>query len=126
MKQDIGDTQDVTFLVEKFYEQLLQHDSFKHIFNDVENFSWDTHIPVMVAFWENILFASDKYHGNPMTKHIQLHQRTTLTPELFKEWLTVWKATVNDNFEGNNADSAVKRAEQIAAVMEYKVLKHSL
>ena len=126
MKVDIGTTEDVTLLVEKFYEMLLQHDSFKDIFNNMENFSWETHIPVMVAFWENILFANDKYQGNPMIKHMQLHQRTTLTSELFDEWIAIWKETVSENFAGNNANAAMKRAEQIASVMEYKILQQSL
>ena len=126
MKADIGTTEDVTLLVEKFYEKLMQHDSFKDIFNKMENFSWETHIPVMVSFWENILFANNKYQGNPMIKHMQLHQRTTLTTELFDEWIVIWKATINENFAGSNSEAAKKRAEQIAAVMIYKVLQQSV
>lgn len=75
----------------------------------------------MYLFWESIVFKNAVYKGNPMLKHIALHQKEKLAPEHFKRWISLWEATVKKYFEGEHATEIVYRAKQIAGLMEFKV-----
>ena len=56
-----------------------------------------------------------------MLKHIELNRRKTIAPAHFERWLWHWKNTVEENFRGEKAEEAVKKANQIASLMKYKI-----
>jgi hemoglobin len=91
------------------------------IFTEVVELSWEKHIPVMYSFWYSILFGKTTYNGNPMFKHIELNKKTELTKEHFERWIELWNETVKENFEGEKADEAVQRAQNIASIMQSKL-----
>jgi hemoglobin len=95
------------------------------IFNNAEFFSWDTHIPIMINFWETLLLDTASYKGNTMQKHIALHRRTPLTPELFDRWKLLFYSTLDEHFEGGNVAEARKRVEAMSALMQYKIQQSS-
>ena len=66
-----------------------------------------------------------KYKGNPMTKHIVLSKKEPMTSEHFERWLSLWNQTVNENFKGERASEAIKRAKMIADLMKYKTANSS-
>jgi len=43
-----------------------------------------------------------------------------MTSEHFERWLLLWNQTVNENFTGDRASEAIKRAKMIADLMKYK------
>lgn len=121
MKKDIVDRQDIKTLIDAFYEKVRQDEVIGYIFNDVAKVDWPHHLPIMYDFWEMVLFGKGPYKGDPMTKHIQLNQKTKLYSTHFTTWKKLFLDTITENFEGVKADEAKMRAGNIASLMEYKV-----
>lgn len=120
-KQLLNSREAIELLVNSFYTKVKQDELLSPIFNNVEFFSWDTHIPVMVDFWETLLLDTATYKGNTMHKHITLHRRTPLTPELFERWKLLFYSTLDELFEGENVVKAHKRVEAMSGLMQFKI-----
>ena len=121
MKNDIATTDDIEALVNKFYTKVINDETIGYIFKNVAGFSLEKHIPIMVSFWETLLFGKANYKGNPMVKHIELNKIIPLEPKHFTQWLNLWQETVHENFYGNNANEAIAKAKNIAGLMQYKI-----
>src|SRR5262245_28163924 len=106
MKKDIENREDIELLVREFYEKVKKDPVIGYIFNDLARVNWDKHLPVMFDFWENTLFFTGTYAGNPMKSHERLHQLYTLNEKHFAQWLELFIATVNNLFEGEKAELA--------------------
>ena len=118
---DISTRSDIELLVDAFYKQVLQDDVISHFFTEVVVLDWEKHIPIMYDFWESMLLGNMKYTGNPMAKHLIMSEKEPLESKHFKRWLKLWKSSLADHFRGPKADEALRRATQIAALMEFKV-----
>lgn len=123
MKHDIRNREDIRLLMEKFYDKLLADESISYLFTDVAKIRLEEHFPVLVDFWDSILFQSDTYQKNAMKPHIDLHQQSPLKAHHFKTWLSYFVETVNELFEGDKAELARQRATSIATIMQIKVLE---
>jgi hemoglobin len=121
MKTDISNRDDIQKLVLSFYDKVKQDEVIGYIFNDVAKVNWEKHLPVMYDFWENVLFGTGNYSGNPMATHTRLHEKTALSAEHFDRWKSIWTSTVEELFEGDIAELAKQRAVSIATVMHIKV-----
>lgn len=126
MKKDIESKGDIQILVDAFYEKVKIDDIIGYIFTDIVKVHWEKHLPVMYNFWENTLFYTGSYEGNPMELHKHLHHVMPLTAEHFNQWIKLFTSTVDELFEGKNANLAKQRAISIATVMQIKILaEHS-
>lgn len=121
MQKDIEDKNDIDNLVNAFYTKVVDDDTIGYIFKNVPHFSFVTHIPIMITFWETLLFGVISYKGNPMMKHIELNKTMPLKGAHFVRWLELWEETVNENFFGKNASLAISKAKSIGGLMEYKI-----
>ena len=123
MKRDIQDRADIQQLVATFYEELLKDEEFKHLFLEVAEVDILEHIDILVDFWESILFQVGKYKRNLLEAHLEVHQQYHygLTDQHFKDWLSVFNATVDDLFEGEKAEAAKQRALSIAGIIKAKI-----
>jgi hemoglobin len=121
MKKQLDTREDVELLVNTFYSKVKQDDLLSPIFNNAEYFSWETHIPIMVNFWETLLLDTASYSGNTMQKHIALNRRTPLTPQLFDRWKLLFYSTLDELFEGDNVIKARKKVEGISGLMRLKL-----
>lgn len=121
MKPDIRNRQDIILLIDRFYERVRLDPVIGYIFTDVAKVDWEKHLPVMYDFWTSLLLDEQSYIGNPMLKHISLNKLAPLGSNEFSTWLTHFKNTVGELFEGPKAEEAIARAEHIAALMEYKI-----
>lgn len=121
MKSDIKNRADLETLIDSFYQKATHDELIKHFFTEVVQLNWQTHIPLIVDFWESSLFGSNNYKGNPMTAHLALNQKSPLLPQHFDRWLELWEATVNELFEGAMAEMTIARAKQIAQLMQFKI-----
>lgn len=119
--KDLESKEDIQLLVDQFYLKIQHNGQLGPIFNDIMKIHWDSHLPKMYDFWDSILFGSATYKGNPMAVHFPINQIVALEKPLFETWLQLWKQTVSENFEGNNADSAKTKADNIAHLMAYKM-----
>ena len=123
MKKDIINCKDIETLVNEFYERVKAEPAIGHIFNDVAKVNWDEHLPVMYSFWENIIFQTGDYAGNPMSAHFKLHKIHPLEKPHFERWKALFLATTDSLFAGENAELAKQRAVSIATVMEIKIFQ---
>ncbi|MBT8220650.1 MAG: group III truncated hemoglobin [Bacteroidia bacterium] len=122
--KDIENRQDIQHLVDSFYLQAMSDKRIGHFFTEVVHLDMKKHMPVMYDFWETTLFGKMKYKGNPMLKHIHMDEISPMEAQHFDQWLALWTATIQNNFRGPRADRAIKKANQIAALMQYKIKQH--
>ena len=125
MKRDIENRNDLLILVTKFYKKLLADNSISYLFTDVAKINPDHHFPILVDFWDSILFHSDTYRKNAMQPHMDLHQKSPLTKHHFDTWLRYFKESVDELFTGDNAFIIKERATSIATVMQIKTYQSS-
>lgn len=121
MLKKIESKSDVDFLVEEFYKEALKSQVIGHFFTKVVPLDLKEHLPKIQNFWSDILLGGHLFKGNPMSKHFDLNKLSPMRDEHFEEWLKLWKATVLNNFEGEKANEAILRAENIASLMKFKV-----
>lgn len=125
MKKDITGREDLLVLVTRFYEKLLADNSISYIFTDVAKIDLSHHLPVLVDFWDSVLFQSDTYHKNAMQPHMILHRQSPLQKHHFETWLRLFKESVDELFDGKIAFIAKERATSIATVMQIKTIQLS-
>ena len=123
MKKDIADRSDIHLLMNLFYSKVRQDQTVGYIFNDVAKVNWEHHIPIICDFWENLLFQTGNYNGNPITVHMKLHTVENLTKAHFDKWLLLFTSTVDELFDGLNAELAKQRALSIATIMQLRIHK---
>ncbi len=121
MKKDIDSREDLLLLMKIFYEKLLADNSISYLFTDVAKINLDHHLPVLIDFWDSILFQSGTYQKNAMQPHMALHQKSPLTKHHFETWLRYFKETVDELFAGDNAFIIKERATSITTVMQIKI-----
>ena len=125
MKQDIQNRDDIELLVRSFYEKVKKDPVIGYIFNDLAKVNWEKHLPVMFDFWENTIFYTGTYSGNPMKSHQRLHQLYSLNAKHFAQWVRLFTATVDELFEGEKAELAKQRALSISTVMQIKISQNA-
>lgn len=111
MKSDIQTREDVELLLDDFYKVAITDGEIGHHFAGLDLAS---HMPVIVDFWEKVLFGKNIYFGNPLFVHQKLHERSPLTLEHFQRWVTIFSSKVDENFAGEMAENAKMRAKMIA------------
>jgi hemoglobin len=121
MKKDIANREDLLLLVKSFYEKLLGDPSISYIFTDVAKLDLEAHLPILVDFWDMVLFQSDTYQKNALQLHMHLHKQSPLTAEHFNTWLNYFNNTIDELYEGRIALLAKQRAKSIATVMQIKI-----
>ncbi len=122
MKKDIENRKDIEILVDRFYEIVREDKVIGYLFNDVAKTNWSVHLPKMYDFWEVILFGTGHFKGNPMFVHKELHSKSPMNSEHFAHWFDLFQNTVDDLYQGKNAEEIKYSASNIAQTMMYKVL----
>jgi len=120
MKKDILNKKDIEKLVNLFYEKVKKDPTISHFFND--GFNWDKHLEIMYNFWENVVFYTGSYSGNPMDKHFEIHSKTPLTMKDFNQWTKLFNDSVDELYSGEKSDLIKLKASNIAIVMQTKIL----
>lgn len=122
--KDIEGADDIAFLVNEFYKTAINDDEIGVFFTQVVQLNWEKHIPTINAFWSQVILHQGHYQGNPMLVHIGLSKKKKLLPKHFSQWLHIWQQTVQQNFKGKNAQTAIDKAKQIAMLMQLKVSEY--
>lgn len=122
MKKDIKNRRDIELLIKKFYEKVKTDELIGPVFTVVFKVNWEKHFPVMYDFWENTLFFTGTYAGNPMQIHKRIHRIFPLEEKHFQRWVSIFNETVDELFEGEKALLAKQRAISISTVMKLKLL----
>ena len=119
--KDIASREDIDLLVRSFYSKVRKNETLGYIFDDIIKIDWEYHIPILVDFWETILLDTGSYTRNAMGEHFKVNQKIKLEPVHFTTWLNLFDTTVDENFKGEKADLAKKRAHSIAQIIQLKM-----
>lgn len=119
--QDILGREDIILVIDTFYEKVRADASIGFIFNDIAKVDWTHHMPIMYDFWESTVFGTGIYTRNAMTPHFALQEKVIFTAAHFKQWVHLFTTTVDELFNGENANLMKTRAVGIAGLMENKL-----
>lgn len=108
---DIETREDLEFLLREFYKIAVKDEHIGHHFDDLD---LEAHLPIIVNFWEKVLFGRQIYFGNPLAVHRLLHEKSPLKLEHFQRWFELFSRTVDASFAGETAENAKLRAKMIA------------
>ena len=125
MKKDITGRADIELAIRSFYDKVVADDTIGFIFNDIAKVNWEKHLPVMYDFWENVLFFTGKYSGDPMNVHKHLNNIIELNMQHFARWTRLFNQTIDELFQGENAERAKQRALSIATIMQVKLAEQT-
>ena len=125
MKKDITSRKDIELLVDKFYDKVKNDEQIGFIFTDVAKVNWQRHLPIMYDFFENVLFYTGAYTGNPMELHKHINRLFPLTESHFNQWNNLFHAAVDELFKGPTAKLVKERAKSISIVMQLKIAAES-
>lgn len=120
-ERDIENREDIEVFVTHFYERVIEDETIGKIFTDVVSMDWETHIPLIVDFWEAILLDNPVYKKNAMEVHYHINRIFPLEEKHFKAWLHLFTTTIDEHYAGVVTELAKTRAAGIAAVMEFKM-----
>jgi len=118
---DIADRGDCERLVRAFYGRALVDPMIGWIFVDVAHLDLERHLPVIASFWESVLLGARSYDGGAFGPHALLHAQVGLRPGHFERWLALWRATVDELFEGERAELAKSHAARVAAAFQRRL-----
>ena len=122
MKKDIATREDIELLVKRFYEKVKEDLLIGPLFTEIAKINWEKHLPLMADFWENALFFTGSYQGNPMDLHKHLQKAMNLQHEHFQQWNKLFLTTVDELFSGETALLAKQRALKISAILQEEIL----
>ena len=125
MKNDIASRKDIETLVDLFYSKIKRDDRIGFIFSDKAKVNWEKHVPIMYDFFENMLFYTGAYTGNPMELHKHINCLFPLTEEHFKQWNYLFSSSVDELFAGVTAELVKQRTKSISTVMQIKIISES-
>lgn len=125
MKKQIENRTDINFLVHQFYNKIRADREIGFYFNDIIT-DWDLHLEKLTDFWETNLFGVRKYKGNPHAVHneVDAHFNEKITTNEFGIWLNHWFQTIDEYFEGENADTLKRRARKMSTFLFISMFQH--
>ncbi|MDQ6528010.1 MAG: group III truncated hemoglobin [Flavobacterium nitrogenifigens] len=125
MRKQIENRADVSFLVHQFYAKIRADREIGFYFNEMIS-DWDAHLEKLTDFWETNLFGVRKYKGNPHAVHneVDAHFDEKITPNEFGIWLNHWFQTIDEHFEGENAETLKRRARKMSTFLYMSMFQH--
>jgi len=125
MKKQIENRTDVEFLVHQFYAKIRDDEEIGFYFNTIIK-DWEKHLEKLTDFWDTNLFAVKKYKGNPHMVHneVDAHFDGNITADVFGIWLNHWFQTIDEYFEGENADTLKRRARKMSTFLYMSMFEH--
>lgn len=118
---DIQNRNDVEQVIIQFYSRIKADSRLNIFFTEVISVKWEEHIKLMCDFWENVLFHTGEYEGNPLETHKRINAIKNTNPEHFKAWLELFFTSIDSLFTGPNSNRMKEHAAAIAKVMETKL-----
>ncbi len=107
--KDINDNDDIRLLVDTFYSRAKEDALIGPVFKKhIED--WDTHHIKLYQFWKTVILKQAAYRSKP----VQMHFKMEIGKPHFDKWCDIWMQTVDDLFEGENADIAKYRGRKMA------------
>jgi len=116
--KDIQDKEDIKIFVDGFYKKVREDKILSVIFNSkIDSDKWEQHLNRMYDFWNTVLFFQQEYKGNPFSKHATL----AVDEKHFNQWISLFHKTIDENFEGEIAESTKMRANRMPILFQKKL-----
>jgi hemoglobin len=115
MKDTAVTETNIEVLVYTFYARVKTHETLGPIFNSALAGRWDAHLARMVDFWSSVLLASGRYSGSPLHAHLLVQG---LEPEHFRDWLVLFRETLDDLFAPAIAERIFTAASRMGERMQ--------
>jgi hemoglobin len=122
MKTDINGREDILRVAECFYKKVRNDDLLALFFAHVPDEDLPKHIAAMSDFWDNFLFHSGNYSGNPIETLSKLHAKYSFSEEHFGRWEKILNECVDELYAGTHAEMLKMRVSGVAGVMRVKIL----
>ena len=123
LKKDVTQRADIEDIVARFYDAVLADPIVGFIFTDIAEIQLEHHLPIIVDFWDDIVFTEGVYKGNPLQKHLDIHHKMPLRPGHFTRWLFLFDKAVKEHHIGDNAQKMLDRAELVAKSISAALIK---
>ena len=116
MLVEVIDRGSIEKMVRQFYTNVLQDDVLGPFFiralgDDMKNDKWYEHLITLDNFWLGLLLEEGKYMGDPLLPHVFL---AGLTPEIFDQWLKVFRATLDEIYTPSNVRNIFGKAKALS------------
>ncbi|GAA5225384.1 group III truncated hemoglobin [Membranihabitans marinus] len=130
--KEIKDRQDISLLVNTFYDSIRKDELLGPIFNrHISEDQWPAHLEKLTDFWVTALFGQACFKGNPTLKHrmVDKNLKYSIAPSHFAQWVTLWHKTIDELFQGEIANRAKNASENMAvaqfhAIRSYRMTEH--
>ena len=116
----IEDVDDVALLVRRFYQAAIPDPVLGHLFR-VGGIEWDTHVPLIITFWERELLGTPGYAGIVARAHVPVMADPRFDDAALDRWVELFTETVDEDWAGPVADHAKARARQVAGALSILV-----
>lgn len=115
--------EDVSFLVNKFYDKVRKDDLLGPVFNNQVK-DWDHHLSHLTNFWETNLLGTMRFKGNLVQAHIDVDKKSDneITQDYFGRWLNLWFSTIDENFDGDGAIRLKNAARNMSTNLFIKMI----
>lgn len=119
--RDLETKNDIEDMLQVFYRKAFADDLIGHFFTEVVPLDLETHIPVIAAFWESIIFNTQSYRKNVMQVHEHISSLSPIRKEHLDRWVRLFRETVDETFQGPHAELMKQRAQSVATLMDIKI-----
>ncbi|MGB6057773.1 MAG: group III truncated hemoglobin [Microthrixaceae bacterium] len=117
---DLDSRTQIHDLVVHFYREIVFDEFLDHVFEDVAQVDWNSHIPRLIDYWCRVLLGHPGYDGMILAPHQEVHEMESFTAEHFDKWFALWVQSIDERWSGPLADKAKSHAEHMAGVMSRK------
>jgi hemoglobin len=118
---DIKKAKDIHRVVSSFFKKVKKDKLLSPYFADKTKADWEVFLPLMNSFWENALFYSGGYHGNPMQRHTEMNAIRAFSPEHYTRWTDLLIESIDEKYAGEKAELMKERARNISTIMQVKI-----
>ncbi|MFD1629409.1 group III truncated hemoglobin [Pseudopedobacter beijingensis] len=123
---DITSRKDIENVINLFYDKIKTDKTLSFFFTEVIQVNWPKHLAAMTDFWENVLFFTGDYEGNPLETHKSIYQKQKTKLVHFERWLKIFYQTIDKHYKGPNAEKMKTHAKGIAYVMQERLKKENI
>jgi hemoglobin len=120
-RPDLTTRADIHDLVTTFYCEIMFDELLEPIFGEVAEVDWIEHIPQLIDYWCSIIFGTATYKGSVTKAHRRVHDLRPVEPEHCDRWFALWVHSVDERWEGPNAERVKSYAAALMAGMAKRV-----
>lgn len=119
---DVLDEAMIRRVVHGFYDRIREDPLLGPVFNNaIAQADWPIHLEKMCAFWSSTLLRSSRYDGRPLSPHLSI---PGIGEEHFRQWLSLFRQTVQQTCPPDIAALFMDRAMRIAHSFRLAIAFH--